>query len=47
MDARPKAMHEWWFPLLEPDGLRHERALTAVDPDNLLTALRSGRLRRI
>ncbi|MGH3721089.1 MAG: DUF559 domain-containing protein [Pseudonocardiaceae bacterium] len=41
-------MHEWWIPLLESDGLLlRERALTAVDPDDLLTALRSGRLRRI
>ncbi|MGH3871320.1 MAG: DUF559 domain-containing protein [Pseudonocardiaceae bacterium] len=41
-------MHEWWIPLLELDGLLlRERALTAVDPDDLLTALRSGRLRRI
>ncbi|MEO7194505.1 MAG: DUF559 domain-containing protein [Pseudonocardiaceae bacterium] len=41
-------MHEWWIPLLEPDGLLlRERALTAVDPDDLLTALRSCRLRRI
>jgi hypothetical protein len=41
-------MHEWWVDLLEPDGLLlRDRALTAVDPDNLLTALRSGRLRRI
>ncbi len=41
-------MHEWWVPLLEPDGLLlRDRALTAVDPDDLLTALRSSRLRRI
>lgn len=41
-------MHEWWVSLLEPDGLLlRERALRAVDPDDLLTALRSGRLRRI
>jgi hypothetical protein len=41
-------MHEWWVDLLEPDGLLlRERALASVDPDNLLTALRSGRLRRI
>jgi Protein of unknown function (DUF559) len=41
-------MHEWWTSLLEPDGLLlRERALAAVDPDDLLTALRSGRLRRI
>ncbi|MGH3812149.1 MAG: DUF559 domain-containing protein [Pseudonocardiaceae bacterium] len=41
-------MHEWWVPLLEPDGLLlRNRALIAVDPDDLLTALRSGRLRRI
>ncbi|MBV9143473.1 MAG: DUF559 domain-containing protein [Pseudonocardiales bacterium] len=41
-------MHEWWVPLLEPDGLLlRDQALIAVDPDDLLTALRSGRLRRI
>lgn len=41
-------MREWWTPLLEPDGLLlRDRALTAVDPDDVLTALRSGRLRRI
>ena len=41
-------MHEWWVSLLEPDGLLlRDRVLTAVDPDDLLTALRSGRLRRI
>lgn len=41
-------MNEWWIPLLEPDGLLlRDRALAAVDPDVLLTALRSGRLRRV
>jgi hypothetical protein len=41
-------MHEWWAPLLEPDGLLlRDQALTVVDPDDLLTALRSGRIRRI
>jgi Protein of unknown function (DUF559) len=41
-------MNEWWVSLLEPDGLLlRDRALTAVDPDNVLTALRSGRLRRV
>lgn len=41
-------MHEWWNSLLEPDGLLlRDKALTAVDPDDVLTALRSGRLRRI
>ncbi|MGH3867850.1 MAG: hypothetical protein ACRDQ4_17345 [Pseudonocardiaceae bacterium] len=41
-------MHEWWIPLLEPDGLLlRDQALIAVDPDDLLTALRSGRLRRV
>lgn len=41
-------MNEWWISLLEPDGLLlRDKALTEVDPDNLLTALRSGRLRRI
>ena len=41
-------MREWWISLLEPDGLLlRDKALTAVDPDDVLTALRSGRLRRI
>lgn len=41
-------MHEWWASLLEPDGLLlRDRVLVTVDPDDLLTALRSGRLRRI
>lgn len=41
-------MHEWWVELLEPDGLLlRERALAVADPDDLLTALRSGRLRRV
>lgn len=41
-------MHEWWQQLLESDGLlMRDRALKAVDPDDLLTALRSGRLRRV
>ncbi|HEY6424831.1 MAG TPA: DUF559 domain-containing protein [Pseudonocardiaceae bacterium] len=41
-------MHEWWISLLEPDGLLlRERALAVVDPDDLLTALRAGRLRRV
>lgn len=41
-------MHEWWVPLLDTDGLLlRDRALAAADPDDLLTALRSGRLRRI
>ncbi|MGH3978495.1 MAG: hypothetical protein ACRDRZ_05775 [Pseudonocardiaceae bacterium] len=36
------------MPLLEPDGLLiRDRALAVVDPDDLLTALRSGRLKRI
>ncbi|MGH3905003.1 MAG: DUF559 domain-containing protein [Pseudonocardiaceae bacterium] len=36
------------MPLLESDGLLlRDRALAIVDPDDLLTALRSGRLRRI
>ncbi len=48
LDARLAPMNEWWVPLLEPDGLLlRERALAAVDPDAVLTALRSGRLRRI
>lgn len=41
-------MDEWWTPLLEPDGLLlRDRALTEADPDQLLVALRSGRLRRL
>ncbi|MGH3754486.1 MAG: DUF559 domain-containing protein [Pseudonocardiaceae bacterium] len=41
-------MNEWWTSLLEHDGLLlRERALAVVDPDDLLTALRSGRLRRV
>ena len=41
-------MHEWWVELLEPDGLLlRDRALAIADPDDLLTALRSGRLRRV
>lgn len=41
-------MNEWWKPLLAPDGLLlRDRALLAVDPDQLLIALRSGRLRRV
>lgn len=41
-------MHEWWNTLLEPDGLLlRDNVLRAVDPDDLLTALRSGRLRRV
>lgn len=41
-------MREWWINLLEPDGLLlRDRALASADPDDLLTALRSGRLRRI
>src|SRR5436309_9864250 len=41
-------MNEWWKPLLEPDGLLlRDRALLNVDPDRLLVALRSGRLRRV
>jgi hypothetical protein len=41
-------MNEWWISLLEPDGLLlRDKALAAVDPDDVLTALRSGRLRRV
>lgn len=48
LPVRLELMHEWWAPLLERDGLLlRDRALTAVDPDDLLTALRSGRIRRI
>lgn len=42
------SMNEWWKPLLAPDGLLlRDRALLKVDPDQLLIALRSGRLRRV
>jgi hypothetical protein len=43
------SMDEWWKPLLEYDGLLlRDRVLAAdVDPDQLLSALRSCRLRRI
>lgn len=41
-------MDEWWLPLLESDGLLlRDRALANVDPDRLLVALRSGRLKRL
>src|SRR5438132_5030458 len=41
-------MNEWWRPLLAADGLLlRDRALLAVDPDQLLVALRSSRLRRV
>lgn len=44
----PMVVEEWWQPLLEPDGLLlRDRALAVVDPDHVLTALRSGRLRRV
>ncbi len=40
--------NEWWLPLLEPDGLLlRDKALAVVDPDDLLTALRAGRLKRL
>lgn len=42
-------MNKWWKPLLEPDGLLlRDRVLAAdVDPDDILIALRSCRIRRI
>jgi Protein of unknown function (DUF559) len=42
-------MDEWWRPLLEHDGLllRDRVLASGVDPDSLLTALRSCRLRRV
>jgi hypothetical protein len=41
-------MNDWWTPMLEHDGLLlRDRALSDVEPDQLLVALRSGRLRRI
>lgn len=41
-------MDEWWNDFVEPDGLvLRDRVLSAVDPDKLLVALRSGRLRRV
>lgn len=47
--TRLSAMHrEWWLPLLEPDGLLlRDVALAVVDPDDLLTATRTGRLKRV
>ncbi|MGH3437159.1 MAG: hypothetical protein ACRDRN_11910 [Sciscionella sp.] len=41
-------MKEWWGEFVEHDGLiRRDRVLAEVDPDRLLVALRSGRLRRV
>jgi hypothetical protein len=41
-------MQEWWLSYLEPDGLLlRDRVLAMEDPDRLLIALRSGRLRRV
>jgi hypothetical protein len=41
-------VEEWWLSYLEPDGLLlRDKVLAAVDPDRLLVALRSGRLRRV
>ncbi|MGH3519379.1 MAG: DUF559 domain-containing protein [Haloechinothrix sp.] len=41
-------MDEWWSEFVEPDGLvLRDRVLATVDPDKLLVALRSGRLRRV
>ena len=41
-------MNEWWISSLELDGLLlRDKVLAAVDPDDVLTALRSGRLRRV
>jgi REase_MTES_1575 len=42
-------MDEWWKPLLEHDGLllRDEVLAADIDPDVLLSALRSCRLRRV
>jgi hypothetical protein len=47
--AMLSAMDEWWKPLLEPDGLLlRDKVLAAdIDPDALLSALRSCRLRRV
>lgn len=48
VDRHAKTMNEWWISLLEPDGLLlRDKVLAAVDPDDVLTALRSGRLRRV
>lgn len=42
------SMTNWWEEFLEPDGLLlRDRMLRKVDPDKLLVALRSGRLRRV
>lgn len=41
-------MTEWWNRFAEHDGLvLRDRLLASVDPDKLLVALRSGRLRRV
>lgn len=41
-------MTNWWEEFLEDDGLLlRDRVLMKVDPDKLLVALRSGRLRRV
>lgn len=41
-------MTEWWHRFADPDGLvLRDRVLASVDPDKLLVALRSGRLRRV
>ena len=46
--ATLEGMNEWWLPMLESDGLLlRDRALAEVDPDRLLVALRSGRLKRV
>lgn len=46
--ADPVFVNEWWNEFVEPDGLvLRDRVLASVDPDKLLVALRSGRLRRV
>lgn len=41
-------MDEWWEQYIEPDGLvMRDKVLADVDPDRLLVAMRSGRLRRV
>jgi hypothetical protein len=42
------SVNQWWLHMLEPDGLLlRDRVLAEEDPDRLLVALRSGRLRRV
>jgi hypothetical protein len=41
-------MEQWWLSYVAPDGLvLRDRVLAVEDPDRLLVAVRSGRLRRV